>query len=123
MVSGLNCNIKSDFYDVCDHCCNGKNHRTPFPKNNFVKRKPFELIHSDVCGKIDPISNGGAQYFLTFIDEYSKYCWVYLLKSKDQVFEKFREWKTGVETQCDAKIRILRSDNGGEYCSHKFENY
>ena len=123
MVSGLNCSIKSENNYFCEHCCNGKNHRTPFPKSNFVKRKPFELIHTDVCGKMNPVSNGHAQYFITFIDEYSKYCWIYMLNSKDQVFEKFKEWKVEVENQFDAKIKILRSDNGGEYCSNLFENY
>ena len=53
------------------------------------------------------MSNGNALYFLTFIYDFSKYCWVYVLKTKDQVFIKFKEWKVLVEKKFDAKIRIL----------------
>ena len=68
-------------------------------------------------------SLGGAEYFLTFIDDKTHYVWVYVLKRKDQVFERFLEWKALVEKSSGRKLKVLRSDNGGEYTSAEFEDY
>ena len=62
------------------------------------------------------------KFFLTFIDEATKYTWVYFLKTKDEVFTKFQEWKVFVEKQFDRNLKIIRSDNGAEYISNVFEN-
>jgi transposase InsO family protein len=56
-----------------------------------------------------------ARYVLTFIDDYSRYTWVYFLKKMSEVFEHLKDFKTLVETQTGKKIKILRTDNGGEY--------
>ena len=60
---------------------------------------------------------------MTFIDDATKYTWVYFLKTKDEVFAKFVEWKTLVEKQFNKCVKIIRSDNGGEYTSTNFANY
>ena len=80
-------------------------------------------MHSDVCGKISTESLSGAEYFLTFIDDTTRYVWVYVLKRKDQVFERFLEWKALVEKSTGRKLKALRTDNGGEYTSTEFETY
>ena len=77
----------------------------------------LELDHSDVCGKINETSIGGAQYFLTFTDDKSRYSWAYILETKDHFFEYFLEWKSLVEKAIKKKVVILRTDNGGEYTS------
>ena len=124
LVLGIDCKIDYSKDVVCEHCANGKNHRTPFPLHDVSKpRRPFELIHSDVCGKIEPVTFGGGLYFVTFIDDATRYCWTYVINSKDKVFEVFKEWKTMVERQYNAKIKMFRSDNGGEYTSNEFELY
>jgi hypothetical protein len=56
-------------------------------------------------------------YTVSFIDDYSHQTWVYFLKSKDDVFGKFNEFKALIENFSERKIKILRSDNGGEYTS------
>lgn len=123
MVHGLKCDFSCNF-DVCEHCCNGKNMRKPFPSINTKRDTvPLELIHSDVCGKLNPKSLGGAEYFVSFIDDSSRYCWIYMLKCKSEVFKVFKEFKTLVENQYNAKIKRFRSDNGGEFCSNEFENF
>lgn len=110
--------------NFCEPCVEGKIHRTKFPKaSNNRSKETLGLIHSDVCGKISTKSLSGAEYFLTFIDDKTRYTWVYILKTKDQVFEKFCEWKSMVENQEDKKVKILRTDNGGEYTSGEFEKY
>lgn len=81
------------------------------------------VVHSDVCGKINAKSFGGAEYFLTFIDDKTRYTWVYLLKTKDEVFNRFQEWKAMVENAVGKKLKVLRSDNGGEYTGKQFQEY
>ena len=121
MVCGLKCDFSCKL-DFCEHCCNGKNRRKPFPSMSTQRDSvPLELIHSDVCGKLNPKSLGGAEYFVSFIDDYSRYCWIYMLKCKSEVFKVFREFKTMVENQYNAKIILFHSDNGGEFCSNEFE--
>ena len=56
-------------------------------------------------------------YYVTFIDDHSRKNWVYLMKSMDEVFTKFQEFKVEVENLTERRIKILRSDNGGEYTS------
>ncbi|CAN4121548.1 unnamed protein product [Withania somnifera] len=60
---------------------------------------------------------------ITFIDDYSRYVWVYFLKDKSEAFEKFKEFKDMVERELGKKIKCLRIDNGGEYTSKEFTNY
>ena len=63
------------------------------------------------------------KYFLTLTDDKSRYSWVYILHTKDQVFDRFREWKALVERTTRKKVKTLRTDNGGEYTSNEFESY
>ena len=60
-------------------------------------------------------SLSGAEYFLTFIDDKTRYIWVYVLKHKSEVFSRFQEWKAQVEKSIGCSLKILHSDNGGEY--------
>ena len=124
LVKGLEeCKFSIDSI-ICENCCDGKNHKIPFPVvNSNRKRKIFELIHSDVCGKLNPGSLGGGYYFVTFIDDASRYTWIYILKNKSDVFNTFKNWKSLVENLYEKKIKIFRTDNGGEYSSNEFESY
>ena len=81
------------------------------------------MVHSDVCGKMSSQSLSGAEYFLTFIDDKTRYVWIYGLKNKDQVFSRFIEWKKMVEKSTGQQLKNLRTDNGGEFTSNKFEEY
>ncbi len=98
----------------CEACIGGRHHRSHFETSKTHTKEPLELVHSDVCGKMSEKSIGGAEYFLTFIDR-THYTWVYPLKTKDQVFDRFLEWKALVEKSSRKKLKTLRSDNGGEY--------
>ncbi|KAK4325723.1 hypothetical protein Pmani_003666 [Petrolisthes manimaculis] len=123
LVDGLNFDVNKEL-EFCEACVKGKSKKSPFPCNKVKPdREPLELIHSDVCGKINEKSLSKGEYFLTFIDDATRYVWVYILKGKHEVFAKFREWKKCVENQMGRKIKILRTDNGGEYKSNDFEQY
>ena len=69
------------------------------------------------------IARGGFQYFITFTDDLSRYGYVYLMKHKSETFEKFKEFQSEIENQCDKKIKALRSDRGAEYLSHEFSSH
>ena len=66
---------------------------------------------------------GGAEYFLTFVDDKTRYVWVYFLKYKDEAFQRFVEWKALVEKSSGHQVKVLRTDNGGEYTSTQFEDF
>ena len=122
MVEGLpmlkNVNIP------CEGCALGKMHRNEFPSNpDKKKRDVLDLVHTDVCGPMQTRSLGGAFYFLLFIDDCTRYTWVYFLRRKSDVFEYFKEFRNMVEKQTEKSIKILRSDQGGEYKSGDFNKY
>ena len=77
----------------------------------------LKLIHSDLCGFIDSASFGGALYFILFIDNYTRYTYIYPLKRKifRSILKRFQEYKTEVEKQLNKSIKHLRTDEGGEY--------
>ena len=77
--------------------------------------EPLDMIHTDICDLKFAPTKGGNKYFITFVDDSTKYCYVYLLKSKDEALEKFVFYKAEVENQLNKKIKVIRSDRGGEY--------
>ena len=106
---------------ICDGCVIGKQHRKPFPQlTKFRATKGLELVHADLCGQITPKSLGGASYFLLVVDDYSRYMWVELLKTKDQALECFKKIKARAEVESDGKLKALRTDRGGEFTSNLF---
>lgn len=106
----------------CQTCNEGKMSRRPFKSSNTRATKLLELIHTDVCGPVTP-SIGGAKYFVTFIDDFSKKVNIFAIKNKSDVFQKFVDYKNSVEKCLEKNIKIVRSDGGGEYIGKKFEQY
>ena len=104
----------------CETCIGGKHQRSKFPTSSTRCKEPLGLVHS---GKMSAKSLGGAEYFLTFIDDNTRYVWVYPLKHKNEVFGCFRKWKALVEKSSGRRLKVLRTDNGCEYTSTKFEDY
>ena len=74
-------------------------------------------------GPVPIPSLGGAIYYVSFIDDFSRNTSLYFLKKKSEVFSKFKEYKALVENQTGKKIKVLRSDNGGEFCEKEFEKF
>ena len=95
-------------------CVESKLTRTSF--QSFERSsEPPKLIHSDICDLKYIQTRGGKKYFLTLIDDCTRYCYVYLLRSKDEALEMFQHFKNEVENQLDRKMNVIRSDRGGEY--------
>jgi hypothetical protein len=115
--------FKVDNEGVCNGCAQGKNIKNHFPKSDSKAEVILERIHSDVCGPMPSTSLRGYVYYVSFIDDYSRKAWVYFLKSKDEVLGKFKEFKALVENLSGRKIKIRRSDNGGEYTLNEFGSF
>lgn len=107
----------------CNSCRLGKSKVLPFPIHTPKIVQPFDLIHSDVWGMAPITSHANYKYFVTFIDDYSRFTWIYFLHSKDELFSVFKLFHAYIQTQFSANIKILRSDNGGEYMSHLFQEF
>ena len=111
MVRGLPCIDHVE--QVCDGCLVGKQRRASFPREgNFRASKALELVHGDLCGPITPATPAGNKYFLLIVDDFSRYMWIVLLKTKDQALEAFRKVKMVAEVESEAKLKALRTDRG-----------
>ena len=105
--------------DFCEECVFGKSHKQSFLVGKHTTKGILEYIHSDLWGSVsnEPTLSGYIS-FLTFIDDYSRKVWIGFLRSKDEVFENFSEWKVLVENQTKKKIKCLRTDNELEFCNN-----
>ena len=110
--------------DFCESCVFGKAHKQSFKKGKHTSKEVLEYVHSDLWGSPSVVpSLAEKQYFITFIDDYSRKVWIYFLKTKDEAFDTFKEWKVEVETQTGRNLKCLRTDNGLEYCNKIFDSY
>lgn len=107
----------------CIICCEGKQTRLPFSTTGTRSKRLLEIIHGDVCGPMEVMSIGGSKYFLLLVDDFSRMSFVYFIKSKSDVFQFFKQFKTSVEKQLGRKIKMFRSDQGGEFCGNQFESF
>ena len=109
----------------CVGCPLGKQARAPL--TTTVNKVPTQLlgrIHTDLSGPWGVATCGRQCYYLlSLVDDCSRYAWIYLLRKKSEVFELFQKWKTLVENQTEHTVKILRSDNGGEFCSGAMEDF
>ncbi|GJT32919.1 retrotransposon protein, putative, ty1-copia subclass [Tanacetum coccineum] len=94
-----------------------------FPHQVERAKDLLGLIHTDVCGPFGTVPREGTSYFITFIDDFSRYGFVYLMKHKHEVFETFKVFQNEVENQLGKKIKAIRSDRGGENLSREFVNH
>jgi len=89
--------------------------RVQFKAKEATLIKPLELFHTNLFGPMRKKSPCGEQYFILLIDEFTRMCWVGLLKYKDEAFEKFKIFKALVENKLDLKIKCLRYDRRGNF--------
>jgi len=124
MVKGLPKLTHGDKDVTCEICLKGKQIRESIPKESMWKStQVLQLVHTDICGPINPVSASGKRYILNFIDDFSRKCWTYLLSEKSEAFQAFKEFKAETERESGQKVVCLRSDRGGEYNSKEFEEY
>jgi hypothetical protein len=108
---------------VCEGCVLGKHPQEKFDKGKYQRASvPLDLIHSNLMGPFPHPSIIKARFFLIFVDDFSRFTWIYFLKKKFEVFQNLKDFKALVETQSRKKIKVLQIDNGGEYVNHEIHN-
>ena len=108
----------------CKVCMEGKQPRLPFASETAPRAKhALGVVHSDVCGPFPVASIGGNKYFVLFVDEFTRMTWVSLIKFKHEVFDEFKKFRMKAENQSGQKLKILRTDGGGEYNSKEFQKF
>jgi transposase InsO family protein len=105
----------------CQSCVQYKQPRKPHKAAEVRHLAPLELIHFDIYEMNGVLTEGGQRYFMTMIDDASRYYYVYLLKTKDDALNCFKIYKAEVENQLEKKIKRFMSDRGGEYFSNEFD--
>uniref|UniRef100_A0A803QJT0 Integrase catalytic domain-containing protein n=1 Tax=Cannabis sativa TaxID=3483 RepID=A0A803QJT0_CANSA len=99
----------------CNACQLGKSHTLPFPMSNGRANQPLALIHTDLWGPSHIASKEGFKYYIIFVDDFSRFSWIYPLKVKSQAFDMFIRFKSMVEKQFELPIKAVQADGGGEY--------
>lgn len=109
----------------CDTCELAKSHVQPASRRtkDSIATVPLGRVHSDIMGPIAPTTFGGSKYIVTFIDDFTSKVWVMPMTHKSQTFPIFKAFQAVVEREIGHKIKILRSDNGGEYISTEFNQH
>jgi transposase InsO family protein len=119
LVTGLTLDSSAKPDPICEPCLAGKMHANPFPSSDSHAEELLELIHSDLH-YIGTSSHSGYNYWITFIDDYSRFKAVVPLKRKSDAFDAFKIFKAFAENQTGRKIKKFRCDKGGEYMSNEF---
>jgi len=120
MCDGVTFAFNNQLEFDCVVCAEAK--LTKKPHNSVRRRasKVLEIIHTDVCGPIDPETHDKNKYFVTFIDDFSHFTEVHLIQHKSEVFSCLKKFTNEAENQHEIKVKKIRCDNGGEYISNEF---
>lgn len=122
MVHGLPTLEHADQF--CDTCVLTKQRRTPFPsKAKFRAKLALDLVHGDICGPVSPPTPGGKKYFLLLVDDFSRFMWLILQAAKSDAPAAIKRFKAAAERESGRKLKVLRTDYGGEFTSVKFGDY
>ena len=129
--SRINKLVKDDYFDsddfqplgTCESCLKGKMTKSPFTEHGERATELLGLVHTDVYGPMSTQARGGYSYFITFINDISRFDYVYLMKHKSEAFDRFKEYQSIVKKQTRLSIKTLRSDRGGKYLSSEFLNH
>jgi transposase InsO family protein len=110
----------------CEGCIYGKHKRKPFPKRKGKPTRaegPLDLVHVDIHGPYNPISPNHSKYLFLITDDHSRKSWSLFLKHKSDATVAFTIWRKAVEKETGKRLKIVRSDNGGEFKGDEFESH
>ena len=107
--------LNSNRNSFCDACLSSKAHKLPYANSTNQTRRPLELIHSDLWGPSPVLSHLEHKYYVIFVDDFTRYTWLFPLKLKSDVLETFIKFHQRVERQFNLKLQSFQSDWGGEF--------
>ena len=123
LVKGLESLQNKRSHTTCEPCIKGKLSRLPFPKQASTRAENVgELVHSDLKGPMEP-SKEGFRYWVTYIDDKSRYPVVYGLKRKSEQAHHFEQFCAEIKRQTGVNVQTVRDDKGGEYIASRYINY
>jgi transposase InsO family protein len=121
MVSGLS---EIEDRQTCDTCILTKQRRAPFPaKAKFKADAALDLVHGDLCGPITPATPGGHRFFLLLVDDATRFMSIKLLTTKSDVVASIKAIKAATEVEVGRSLRVLRTDNGGEFTGKELADF
>lgn len=104
----------------CDICHMSKQRKLNFSNSKSRTDKCLDLIHVDIWGPTPNPSLHGHRYFLTIIDDCSRFCWIYLMHNKSKTRMHPTNFVNFAENQFESKVKVIRSDNGHEFKMEDF---
>ena len=107
----------------CEVCELAKHQCYVFRAHPCKKSAPFTLIHIDIWGPSHVPNLSNTRWFISFIDDHSRLCWIYLMKEKSETFSIFKQFHLMVQTQFNSKIKIVHTNNGIKYFSNILGSY
>ena len=108
---------------LCKNCQNGKMGKTSLKRKNYNSKEVLDLVHKNLCGPTGIESYSRDNFFIIFVDDYSRMMNMMYLKEKSKAFQKFKWYLARVEKETGKKLKCLRLDRGGEFISNEFNNF
>ncbi|KAJ1528739.1 hypothetical protein ONE63_007129 [Megalurothrips usitatus] len=121
LCDGVSDDIEKCNEEICEPCIRGKLIRKPFNTERARAKRPLEIVHTDICGKISPATPNGEEYIMTCLDDCTHFLKLYLLRTRNEAEEYIKEYINEAEAYFNLKTSKLRLDNGGEYSSNDFK--
>ncbi|CAM8989719.1 unnamed protein product [Rhodiola kirilowii] len=118
-IVGLKCNE----IPICTICPLAKQTRLHFENSVSKSSHMFDLVHMDVWGPFQTPTTFGAKFFLTIVEDFSRTTWTFLMKNKSEVADHISQFFSMIFTQFGQRIKVLRTDNGTEFCNFKVDEF
>ena len=114
ILSSCNISVKPDLR-FCAACARAKCHQFPYPTTLTAYTAPLQFVYTDIWGSTSVPASNGVRYYVSFLDAFTKFTWIYVLHTKSQVSHAFKKFKVLVEKQTGHKICNLQTDNAREF--------
>jgi hypothetical protein len=114
--------VTNESFD-CTACQTAKQPALSFHKSTSISASPFHLVHSDIWGPAPTSTMVGSRYFVLFIDDYSRFTWIYMMKNRHELPQIYINFAKMIQTQFSKAIKVLRRNNAMEYRDSKLLSF